>query len=107
RPGNRRRADRVVGQTSIGIALSPTPLDHSANAVDAAVEIAGPAEAAEYGEVPPLPVVSWMYEYGNHRRFTQSALLRVPTAMPPATLAAVLQALLDGHDTLRAVEADT
>ncbi|MGV9740121.1 amino acid adenylation domain-containing protein [Nocardia farcinica] len=96
-----------------GITLSPrmvlsTPtVRELAAAVDAAVDIAGPAEAAEYGEVPPLPVVSWMYEYGNHRRFTQSALLRVPTAMPPATLAAVLQALLDGHDTLRAVEADT
>ncbi|MEV0333131.1 condensation domain-containing protein [Nocardia sp. NPDC050717] len=61
----------------------------------------------DYGVVPPLPVVSWMYEYGNYRRFTQSALLRLPAGIDRAGLEATLQALLDAHDTLRAVLTDT
>ena len=35
-------------------------------------------ESAEYGEVPPLPMVSWLYEYGNYRRFTNTVLLGCP-----------------------------
>lgn len=96
-----------------GIALSPrmvlaTPtIRDLAASVDNAAEVAGPAESAEYGEVLPLPVVSWMYEYGNFRRFTQTALLRIPAGIDRAAVESVLQALLDGHDTLRSRLADT
>ncbi|MFC4124694.1 amino acid adenylation domain-containing protein [Nocardia rhizosphaerae] len=69
--------------------------------------VAATKSGDDYGPVPPLPVVSWMYEYGNYRRFTQSALLRLPADIDRAGLESTLQALLDAHDTLRAVLADT
>ncbi|MGW5314797.1 amino acid adenylation domain-containing protein [Nocardia thailandica] len=94
-----------------GISLSPrmvltTPtVRELAAAADRTVTVA--AGDADYGEVLPLPVVSWMYEYGNYRRFTQSALLTVPEGMATGQAEAVLQALLDGHDTLRSTLAVT
>ena len=52
----------------------------------AAIDEAGPdtaAEDGEYGEVPPLPMVSWLYEYGNYRRFTHTVLLGLPRRNRP------------------------
>ncbi|MTE11488.1 non-ribosomal peptide synthetase [Nocardia aurantiaca] len=63
--------------------------------------------AADYGAVPPLPVVDWLYEYGNFRRFTQTALLRLPDGIDRATIEAALQGVLDGYDTLRSRLVDT
>ncbi|WP_378737103.1 amino acid adenylation domain-containing protein [Nocardia brasiliensis] len=96
-----------------GIALSPrmvlaTPtIRELAAAIDAATAGVATPDTADYGEVPPLPVVSWMYEYGNFRRFTQTALVRLPTGIRRAAVESVLQALLDGHDTLRSLLTDT
>ncbi|CAM4431902.1 non-ribosomal peptide synthetase [Nocardia ninae] len=96
-----------------GIAVSPrmvlaTPtIRELGAAIDAATAESASTETADYGPIPPLPVVSWMYEYGNFRRFTQTALLRLPTGIPRAAVESVLQALLDGHDTLRAQLVDT
>ncbi|MFI6171696.1 amino acid adenylation domain-containing protein [Nocardia sp. NPDC051052] len=96
-----------------GIALSPrmvldTPtIRELAAAVDAAIAVQSAAAATDYGEVPPLPVVSWMYEYGNFRRFTQTAMLQLPAGIQRAAVESVLQPLLDGHDTLRALLVDT
>ncbi|KAF0848193.1 non-ribosomal peptide synthetase [Nocardia caishijiensis] len=95
-----------------GLALNPRmvlacpTIRELAAAVDDA-PVAAEAGADSYGVVPPLPVVSWMYEYGNYRRFTQTALLRLPTGIDRAALESTLQALLDAHDTLRAVLTDT
>ncbi|MEU4599737.1 amino acid adenylation domain-containing protein [Nocardia sp. NPDC023988] len=95
-----------------GLALNPRmvlacpTIRELAAAVDDA-PAAAQAGADSYGVVPPLPVVSWMYEYGNYRRFTQTALLRLPTGIDRAGLESTLQALLDAHDTLRAVLTDT
>ncbi|MEV6771199.1 amino acid adenylation domain-containing protein [Nocardia sp. NPDC051030] len=96
-----------------GLALTPrmvlaTPtMRELAAALDNAAPSDGPAEAADYGEILPLPVVSWMYEYGNYRRFTQTALLTLPSGIQRAQLEASLQVLLDGYDTLRSRLVDT
>lgn len=96
-----------------GIALNPRmvlacpTIRELAAAADDGPAVAAQSGADAYGVVPPLPVVSWMYEYGNYRRFTQSALLRLPAGIDRAGLESTLQALLDAHDTLRAVLTDT
>jgi mycobactin peptide synthetase MbtF len=64
-------------------------------------------ESAEYGEVPPLPMVSWLYEHGNFRRFTHTVLLGLPSEIDRASIELILQTLLDGHDTLRSILAET
>ncbi|MGY0503204.1 amino acid adenylation domain-containing protein [Nocardia sp. FBN12] len=84
----------------------PTIRELAAAVDDAPVAAAQSGEDA-YGLVPPLPVVSWMYEYGNYRRFTQAALLRLPAGIDRAALESTIQSLLDAHDTLRAVLTDT
>ncbi|MGW5105824.1 amino acid adenylation domain-containing protein [Nocardia sp. NPDC004123] len=95
-----------------GLTLTPrmvlaTPtLRELAAALDAADSNAA-ERMADYGAVQPLPVVSWMYEYGNYRRFTQTALLRLPDGIDRDTLEASLQAVLDGYDTLRSRLVDT
>ncbi|MGE4428909.1 MAG: amino acid adenylation domain-containing protein, partial [Solirubrobacteraceae bacterium] len=66
-----------------------------------------PSPGAQYGEVLPLPVVSWLYEHGNFRRFTHTVLLRLPSGIDRASIESMLQSLLDGHDTLRSVLVDT
>ena len=62
-----------------------------------------PVEADRFGEVRPAPIVSWMFEAGNFRRFTQNLLVALPTGMTAERLDAVLQVLLDRHDMLRSV----
>ena len=59
----------------------------------------------EYGEVPALPVVEWMYEGGDWRRFTQTVLFRLPDGVADAAVVTTLQALVDAHDMLRATRA--
>lgn len=68
---------------------------------------AGSVPDSQYGEVLPLPMVSWLYEYGNYRRFTHTVLLRLPSGIDRAPIESMLQTLLDGHDTLRSVLVDT
>ncbi|WP_433592790.1 amino acid adenylation domain-containing protein [Nocardia sp. CA-145437] len=95
-----------------GLTLTPrmvlaTPtIRELAAALDAA-ETAAAEKVADYGAVPPLPVVSWMYEYGNYRRFTQTALLRLPAGIDRQAIEAALQGVLDGYDTLRSTLTDT
>jgi mycobactin peptide synthetase MbtF len=55
-----------------------------------------------FGEIAPVPIVSWMYEHGNFRRFSQSLLIRLPPDIVAGQLNAVVQAVLDRHDMLRA-----
>ncbi|GAB4583139.1 amino acid adenylation domain-containing protein [Nocardia sp. IFM 10818] len=96
-----------------GLSLTPrmvlaTPtIRELAAALDSADPVATTAEAADYGDILPLPVVSWMYEYGGYRRFTQTALLNLPGGIRRDGLEASLQALLDGYDTLRSRLTDT
>jgi mycobactin peptide synthetase MbtF len=64
-------------------------------------------QRAEYGEILPLPMVSWLYEYGNFRRFTHTVLLQLPSEIDRSSIESMLQMLLEGHDTLRSILADT
>ncbi|MGE0218507.1 amino acid adenylation domain-containing protein [Mycolicibacterium sp.] len=84
--------------------LECTTIRELAAAIDAA-QTRGPAPVhpQRYGPVTPAPIVSWLYEHGNFRRFTQNVLVALPPGLTQRRLEAVLQALLDRHDMLRAV----
>ena len=64
-------------------------------------------QSVEYGQVLPLPMVSWLYEYGKFRRFTHTVLLQLPSEIDRSSIESLLQILLDGHDTLRSILTDT
>ncbi len=65
------------------------------------------AAEADYGPVPPLPIVSWMHESGQCRRFALSVLVHLPEGISLESIARVLQVVLDGHDMLRSLLVDT
>ncbi|MUM18705.1 amino acid adenylation domain-containing protein [Mycobacterium sp. CBMA271] len=65
------------------------------------------AGEADYGEVPPLPVVSWMYDSETYRRLSLSVLVRLPEGVERPLIEQMLQLLLDGFDMLRATLVDT
>jgi mycobactin peptide synthetase MbtF len=76
-------------------------------AIDAAAGSDAAVATAEYGEVLPLPMVSWLYEHGNYRRFTHTVLLRLPADIDRSSIELMMQMLLDGHDTLRSILVET
>ncbi|TDZ93698.1 non-ribosomal peptide synthetase [Mycobacteroides salmoniphilum] len=82
-------------------------IDERADRVNRSEELDSLAGEADYGEVLPLPIVTWMHESGNYRRFALSALVRVPAGIDNESIELVLQTLLDGHDMLRSVLVDT
>lgn len=96
-----------------GIPLSPRmvlgapSIRQLAAAVDALAGADATADSARYGEVPPLPMVSWLLEHGNYRRFAHSIALRLPADIDRASIELMLQLLLDGHETLRSILVDT
>ncbi|WP_264990764.1 amino acid adenylation domain-containing protein, partial [Mycobacterium kiyosense] len=96
-----------------GLTLSPRmvfsapTIRELAAVIDSVGDTGMSAHTAEYGEVPPLPMVSWLYEHGNFRRFTHTVLLRLPDGIDRAALQSLLQSMLDGHDTLRSILTDT
>lgn len=96
-----------------GLTLSPRMVFNAptirelAAAIDSAVYSDIAVTSAEWGEVPPLPMVSWLYEHGNFRRFTHNVLLRLPSGIDRSSIELMLQLLLDGHDTLRSILIDT
>ena len=96
-----------------GLALSPRmvftapTIRQLAAAIDTAVGSDAAATGAEYGEVPPLPMVSWLFEHGNYRRFTHTVLLRLPSDIDRSSIELMLELLLDRHDTLRSILVDT
>ncbi|MER7278466.1 amino acid adenylation domain-containing protein [Dactylosporangium sp. NPDC000244] len=80
-------------QTVAALAAVATP---SAGVVDE------PAEAA-YGPVPLTPIVAWLRGLGAPiDTFAQAMVLRVPAELTPDRLAAILRAVVDRHDALRA-----
>jgi mycobactin peptide synthetase MbtF len=78
-----------------------TAIDAAAAGTDAEIE------GDRFGEVLPLPMASWLCEYGNFRRFTHNFLLRLPPDVDRESIETVLQLLLDGHDTLRSILVET
>jgi mycobactin peptide synthetase MbtF len=75
-----------------------------AEAIDSEA-ITGPAALTDdrYGDVVPAPIMSWMFEHGNFRRFTQNMLIALPEGLTAERVEAILQVLLDRHDMLRSV----
>lgn len=71
-------------------------------AIDRAGHDGVPARTSGLGPVPAIPIVEWMREFGNDRRFTQTVLFGLPSGLSDDDLVAVLQALIDSHDMLRA-----
>ncbi len=96
-----------------GLALSPRMVFTAptvrglAAAIDTAGECDPSVTDAEYGEVLPLPIVSWVNEYGNYRRFTNTVLLRLPAGVERSAIEQLLQLVLDGHESLRSILTDT
>lgn len=96
-----------------GLALSPRmvftapTIRQLAAVIDTAGESDLMVAAAEYGDVPPLPIVSWVNEYGNYRRFTNTVLLRLPIGIDRPAIEQLLQLILDGHEVLRSILTDT
>jgi mycobactin peptide synthetase MbtF len=96
-----------------GLALSPRMVLTAATIRELAAAIDGGAGTdtavggSEYGEILPLPIVSWLYEYGGYRRFTHMILLRLPSDIDRPSIESMLQLLLDGHDMLRSILIDT
>ena len=62
-----------------------------------------PVTDDRYGEVAPAPIMSWMFEHGNFRRFTQNVLVALPADITGPRLEQIVAALLDRHDMLRSV----
>ncbi|OBK70348.1 non-ribosomal peptide synthetase [Mycobacterium sp. 1274761.0] len=104
----------IVGQARRrGLHMSPrmmmrhTTISELAAAIDSGAESDEDIDSADVGEVLPLPMVSWLCEYGGYRRFTHSFLLRLPSGIDRDAVETVLQVLLDNHHTLRSVMTDT
>src|SRR5690606_3405093 len=80
-----------------GIALSPRmvltfpTIRQLAAAVDEGSAAADEAaDGSGCGEVLPLPIVSWLHEYGSYRRFTQTVLIRLPGGIDRHTIELML-----------------
>ncbi|OBK19440.1 non-ribosomal peptide synthetase [Mycobacterium asiaticum] len=87
--------------------LSCPTIRQLAAAVDAWSGSDVAAVAGEYGEVLPLPVVTWVNEYGNYRRFTNTIVMRLPSGIERSVIELVLQMVLDGHEVLRSILTET
>ncbi|MEC3913366.1 non-ribosomal peptide synthetase [Nocardia sp. CDC160] len=97
-----RRAGLPVSPAMV--LATPTVRDLAA-AVDAKAALRDSTDTvagSEFGEVPATPIMRWMAEFGGYRRLTLSTLVTLPTGIGTARLETVLQALIDGHEMLRA-----
>ncbi|MET8824477.1 amino acid adenylation domain-containing protein [Streptomyces sp. NPDC004610] len=103
-------AMQLVGRArTAGLRITPRQVfRHRTVAALAAVAESADAAAARpaddgTGTVPFTPVMHWLRELGGpFASYHQSALVRTPAALDLAGLTAVLQALADRHDLLRA-----
>ena len=97
--GRARTAGLPISPRDVFIHRTPAALAAAAGARDPAPRATEPDAV---GEVPLLPVVHWLREHGGPvERFTLPMLVTTPAGADRASLAAVLQAVLDHHDALR------
>ncbi|MFJ5557155.1 amino acid adenylation domain-containing protein [Streptomyces sp. NPDC093250] len=103
-------AMQLVGRArAAGVRITPRLVfrHRTAAALSAVAEPAGTAgvrcEDDGTGTVPLTPVMHWLRELGGPiSTYHQAALVRTPAALDLTGLTAVLQALADRHDLLRA-----
>ncbi|GAA0469932.1 hypothetical protein Ade02nite_32970 [Paractinoplanes deccanensis] len=98
----------VARARTAGLRITPRQI-FELRTVAALAAVAAPAEApravaaeAALGEVPLTPMLAWLRDNGPATRYSQSMVLRAPAGLTAARLEAVVQALLDRHDLLRA-----
>ncbi|MBI3224256.1 MAG: non-ribosomal peptide synthase/polyketide synthase [Mycolicibacterium cosmeticum] len=94
-----RRAGLRVRPRDVFTLRTPAKLAAAVTAID------GPAATTVdgTGEIEPTPILAWLDEIGNGTAgFFQSATLHTPAGLTLSTLTAMLDAVLDCHDLLRA-----
>ena len=96
------RARRAGLPLSPAMVMSARTIRDLAAAVDSTAASEPSRTEADYGPVTPTPIMSWMYEHGGYRRLALSTLVALPGEIDRAALESVLQAVIDGHDMLRA-----
>lgn len=101
----------VHAARSRGIPLRPRLILEAGSLRELAALIDSGAESSRRAQpkphsieaISPVPIVSWLYEHGNFRRFSQAVVVALPRDVAPERLEATLQAVLDRHDMLRGV----
>ncbi|GAA2640432.1 hypothetical protein GCM10010399_87530 [Dactylosporangium fulvum] len=103
----------VARARAAGLRITPRQV-FELRTVAALAAVAAPAEAprqadagAALGDLPDTPALAWLREAGPSGRYSQSMVLRAPAGLTLDGLHAVVQALLDRHDLLRARRTDT
>ncbi|SNY72988.1 non-ribosomal peptide synthetase [Paractinoplanes atraurantiacus] len=98
----------VARARTAGLHITPRQI-FELRTVAALAAVAAPATAAPVadssaalGDVPLTPMLAWLRDNGPATRYSQSMALRAPADLTAARLEAVVQALLDRHDLLRA-----
>ncbi|XVU29838.1 amino acid adenylation domain-containing protein [Actinoplanes sp. CA-054009] len=98
----------VARARTAGLRITPRQI-FELRTVAALAAVAAPATAAPVadaaaalGDVPLTPMLAWLRDNGPATRYSQSMVLRAPAGLTAARLEAVVQALLDRHDLLRA-----
>ncbi|RMI28371.1 non-ribosomal peptide synthetase [Nocardia stercoris] len=95
---NRLRRDGLTATPRL--VLSATTIADLAARIDAATATQA-HEHDGFGAVGPVPIQSWMTEYGRYQRYSLSTLLELPADIDRPRLETLLQWLLDRHDMLR------
>ncbi|MFF5078188.1 amino acid adenylation domain-containing protein [Actinoplanes sp. NPDC000266] len=98
----------VARARTAGLRITPRQI-FELRTVAALAAVAAPATSAPIadagaalGDVPLTPMLAWLRDNGPATRYSQSMVLRAPADLTAARLEAVVQALLDRHDLLRA-----
>ncbi|MFC4065293.1 amino acid adenylation domain-containing protein [Actinoplanes subglobosus] len=98
----------VARARTAGLRITPRQI-FELRTVAALAAVAAPAVASPvvpagdaYGDVPLTPMLRWLRDAGPSGNYHQSMVLRAPAGLTLDRLHAVVQALLDRHDLLRA-----
>ncbi|MFD0523173.1 amino acid adenylation domain-containing protein [Paractinoplanes durhamensis] len=98
----------VARARTAGLKITPRQI-FELRTVAALAAVAAPATSpraavagAAIGEVPLTPALAWLRETGPATTYSQNMVLRAPADLTIDRLHAVVQALLDRHDLLRA-----